>query len=149
MEMWRSYYDRKPVKMFFQLAEVLRTQYYAAKAAFIFKDGKQRSDYEKALPDLRKYFTAIHTIGNVEWWIVHRQRDKFSGEELGRACANAAPEVYRVSPAAALEHGRLRAEAMTIRDTKAKKGGVSEGDWKRIEELLQRCYQSLRAALRS
>src|SRR5574341_2179486 len=26
--MWRSYYDRKPVKLFFELAEMLRTQYH-------------------------------------------------------------------------------------------------------------------------
>ena len=89
------------------------------------------------------------TLLEVEWWIVHRQRDKFSGEELGRACANAAAEVYRVSPAAALEHGRLRAGAMTICDTKAKEGGVLEEDWQKIEVLLKRCSQSLHAALRS
>src|SRR5437879_11965233 len=61
--MWRSYYDKQQVRLFNQLAELLRTQYqmpplrsnrvayHAAKAAFIFKDGKQRADYEKALPD--------------------------------------------------------------------------------------------------
>lgn len=47
--MWRSYYSRQPVKLFFELAEVLRTQYhfpvlrsclgafYAARAAFRFQ----------------------------------------------------------------------------------------------------------------
>lgn len=171
MEMWRSYYDRKPVKMFFQLAEVLRTQYdfpflrsfvgafHAGKAAFVFKDGNQRSDYEKALPDLRTYFRAIHTIGNIdfdvekaaslelEWWIVHRQRDHYSEEDLGRACANAAAEVYRIAPDSALEHGRLRAAAMTIRDMKAHDGGVAEEDWQEIERLLKQCYLSLHASV--
>ena len=171
MEMWRSYYDRKPVKMFFQLAEVLRTQYdfpflrsfvgayHAGKAAFVFKDGSQRSDYEKALPDLRKYFRAIHTIGNIdfhvekaasrelEWWIVHRQRERYSEEDLGRACASAAAEVYRIHPDSALEHGRLRAAAMTIRDMKAQHGDVSEADWQEIERLLKQCYLSLHASV--
>ncbi|MBI5473190.1 MAG: hypothetical protein HY961_12675 [Ignavibacteriae bacterium] len=173
MEMWRSYYDKKPVKMFFQLAKVLRTQYefpvlrsfvgayHAGKAAFIFKDGRERSDYEQALPNLRKYFHAIHAIGNIdfdieqatrlelEWWIVHRQRERYPEEELGSACANAAAEVYRIEPESALEHGRLRATAMTIRDTKAKLGGVTEADWREIERLLKQCYTSLHASVAS
>src|SRR5437660_9637961 len=65
--MWRSYYEKQRVRLFNQATELLRTQYhmtpvkanlvayYAANAAFIFKEGKQRSDYEKALPDLIKF----------------------------------------------------------------------------------------------
>lgn len=53
-EMWRSYYDKERVRLFNQLAFLLRRQYHmqllrsyvvgfhAAKAAFIFKDGKNR-----------------------------------------------------------------------------------------------------------
>src|SRR5262245_10147643 len=67
-DMWRSYYDRRQVLLFFQLAKTLRTQYHVpflrsnviafrgAKAAFVFKDGKNRADYERALPDLVKYY---------------------------------------------------------------------------------------------
>src|SRR5438105_15229502 len=67
-DMWRSYYDRRQILLFFQLAKTLRTQYHVpllrsnviafrgAKAAFIFKDGKNRSDYERALPDLIRYY---------------------------------------------------------------------------------------------
>jgi hypothetical protein len=59
-EMWRSYYERKPAKLFWQLARSLRVQfdagfwqsfpiaYRAAKAAFTFKDGRSRDDYAKA-----------------------------------------------------------------------------------------------------
>ncbi|HYT48744.1 MAG TPA: hypothetical protein VEL78_00030, partial [Pyrinomonadaceae bacterium] len=62
--MWRSYYEKYQARLFNQMTELLRSQYnmpvvrsnlvayYAAHAAFVFKDGKQRSDYEKALPDL-------------------------------------------------------------------------------------------------
>lgn len=166
--MWRSYYDRKPVKLFFELAEVLRTQYkfpwlrsylgayYAAKAAFDFKDGKQRSDYEKALPALEFYFAAIHRTGDIdfdiknaaklelEWWIAHRQRERYGKEALDKACADAAAAIYLVSPDSTLEHGRLRAEAMVIRDTQAAAGGVREQDWAQIDKLLQACYRSLR-----
>src|SRR5947208_5898145 len=68
--MWRSYYEKKQVQLFNQLSELLRTQYhmplirsnqvayYAANAAFVFKEGKGRSDYEKALPDLVKFYSA-------------------------------------------------------------------------------------------
>src|SRR5205085_5930209 len=58
--MWRSYYDRRRLRLFFQLGELLRTQYrfpfwqsqrvayHAARAAFVFKDGHSRADYEHA-----------------------------------------------------------------------------------------------------
>lgn len=57
-------YSRERAKLFGQLAELLRAQYRlpfwrsnavayrAAKAAFVFKDGRGRADYERALPDL-------------------------------------------------------------------------------------------------
>jgi len=48
-----------------------------------------------------------------------------------------------------MEHGRLRAEAMIIRDTKAETGGVSEQDWARIDDLLHSSWRSLAAAVKS
>jgi hypothetical protein len=54
--MWRSYYEKRRLALFNQLAELLRTQYrmpplrsnvvayYAADAAFVFKKGQERSD---------------------------------------------------------------------------------------------------------
>jgi len=60
--MWRSYYARQQVKLYNQMTELLRTQYnlpfvrsntvayQAARAAFVFKGGHSRQDYEKALP---------------------------------------------------------------------------------------------------
>src|SRR5215210_7092169 len=56
--MWRSYYSRERVKLFSEAVELLETEFhfpfwrrrlaafYAAKAAFVFKDGKSRGDYE-------------------------------------------------------------------------------------------------------
>ena len=99
--MWRSYYSRQRVQMFSQLGETLEKQYkvrfwrrqlmafYAAKSAFVFKDGKSRTDYEKALPDLEKFYTEIRDISTtdfdlkratkleLEWWIVHRERKNY------------------------------------------------------------------------
>ena len=47
-----------------------------------------------------------------------------------------------------MEHGRLRAEAMKIRDTKAENGGVTEADWARINDLLKESWRSLAESIR-
>lgn len=171
--MWRSYYERRRVSLFMQLGELLRTQYRfpywqsnrvafsAARAAFRFKDGRSRADYERALPDLRNFYQAIRRASDVpfdtervarlelEWWIVHRERAKYKEGDLARALAEVAAEIYRVPVERMLEHGRLRAEAMTIRDTRAESGGVNEADWSRIDALLHASWQSLHRAVNS
>ena len=159
--MWRSYYEKHRLRLFNQMSELLRTQYHmpvvrsnlvayhAAKAAFVFKDGKQRSDYEQALPDLVKFYTAVRKMSDIpfdvdrasrlelEWWIIHRQRAQHAPGELAKALAELQAEIYRVPADRLMEHGRLRAKAMTIRDTKAETGGVTEADWTQINELLR------------
>ena len=171
--MWRSYYSRERARLFVQLGELLRTQYRlplvrsnvvayrAAKAAFVFKDGRGRADYEKALPDLFKFYEAIRTVGDVdfdaeraarlelEWWIVHRERKRHAPGDLERALADLAAEIYRVPAERLSEHARLRAEAMEIRDDKAEQGGVNEDDWRRIDELLHQSWRSLHRAVNS
>jgi hypothetical protein len=170
--MWRSYYDKQHFKLFNELSELLRTQYhmspirsnqvayYAANAAFTFKQGQKRADYEKALPDLKKFYAEVRKISDIpfdvdrvsqlelEWWIIHRQRGQHKPGDLDRALAELQAEIYRVPVEKVLEHGRLRAEAMTIRDTKAEAGGVSEADWARISELLSQSWRSLAVAVR-
>lgn len=166
--MWRSYYDKQQVRLFNQLTELLRTQYnmplvrsnrvayHAAKAAFIFKDGKQRSDYEKALPELIEFYTAVREVSDIpfdvnrvahlelEWWIIHRERAKHPEGDLDRALADLQAEIYHVPAESLMEHARLRAEAMRIRDSKAEVAGkVTEEDWARIGELLRRSWRSL------
>jgi hypothetical protein len=169
--MWRSYYSRERLKLFSELSELLEKQYklnfwrrqliayYAAKATFVFKDGKSRADYEKALPDLVKFYREIHDISTtdfdvekaaraeLEWWIVHRERQKYQEGDLARALADTAAAIYQIPPENFLEHGRLRAEAMRIRDTKAETGGVTEEDWQHIDELLHTSWRSLRDAV--
>ena len=169
--MWRSYYSRERFLLFRQLSELLRTQYrlpflrsnltayHAAKAAFVFKDGKSRADYEKALPSLISFYTELRKVSNIqfsveraarlelEWWIIHRERAKYQPGDLERALAELAAEVYQVPAEKMMEHARLRAEAMRIRDTKAEEGGVTEEDWRKIDELLRASWQSLYSAL--
>ena len=170
--MWRSYYEKQRVQLFNQLAELLRTQYgmstlrsnqiayYGADAAFVFKQGQQRSDYEKALPDLVKFYAAVRKLSDIpfdvdraarlelEWWIIHRQRAQHAPGDLEKALADLQAEIYQVPVDRVMEHGRLRAEAMTIRDTKAENGGVTEADWARINELLRESWRSLAKAVK-
>lgn len=170
--MWRSYYDKHEVRLFWQMAELLRKQYnmplirsnrvayYAAKAAFVFKRGKERSDYEKALPDLITFYKAVREVSDVpfdvdrvanlelEWWIIHRQRKQHAEGDLARSLAELQAEIYHVPVEKLMEHGRLRAEAMIIRDDKAEAGGVTEADWAKIEELLRGSWRSLSQAVK-
>jgi hypothetical protein len=170
--MWRSYYDKQRVKLFFELGKLLRSQYnmplvrsnrvayYAARAAFVFKRGKQRSDYEQALPDLVKFYQSIRDMSDVpfdvnrvaqvelEWWIIHRERAKHQPGDLDKALAELQSAIYGLPVERFMEHGKKRAEAMTIRDDKAESGGVSEEDWKKIDQLLHESYRSLAQAVK-
>lgn len=169
--MWRSYYSRERAKLFLELAELLRTQYdlpflrsnwvayRAAKAAFVFKDGHSRAEYERALPDLVDYYAALRRVSKepfdvdeaarleLEWWIVHRERASHAPGDLADALAVLPAAVYHVPAERLAEHARLRAEAMTIRDTEADAGGVTEEDWARIDELLHASWRSLHEAV--
>jgi hypothetical protein len=169
--MWRSYYAKERLKLFSQLTEVLQKQYklplwrrqlmayYAAKAAFVFKDGKSRQDYEQALPDLRKFYGEIRDISTtdfnveeaakteLEWWIVHRERKKYQEGALANALAEAASAIYNVPKEKFIEYGQFRADAMKIRDEKAEAGGVTEEDWQKIDELLHNSWRSLQKNL--
>lgn len=171
--MWRSYYDRRPLVMFFQLSELMRSQYgmmpvrslvtaaTAARAAFVFKDGKHRGDYERALPYLESFYESIHARSSgafdvaeaarreLEWWIVHRERARHEPGDLERALAEAAAAVYGLPPERFAEYARFRAEAMAIRDAKAEAGGVTEDDWRRIGETLERSWRALHAEVNS
>jgi hypothetical protein len=166
-DMWRSYYDREQVQLFFQLARMLRTQYRVpfarsiviafrgAKAAFIFKDGKARPDYERALPDLQSYYGSLRRMSSspfdvdeaarleLEWWIIHRDRARHTRQALDDSLAALQAEIYGMPVERFQEHARLRAEAMLLRDDKWEAGGVTESDWTRIYELLLESWRDL------
>jgi hypothetical protein len=166
-EMWRSYYDKKALKLFLQLGELLRKQFnipfwrsqviafHAARAAFVFKKGKERAAYEKALPSLKKYYTALQKISTtkfdiqeaarleLEWWIVHRQRAQQQEGNLEKALAESAAVIYQIHPEKLQTYARYRTEAMDIRDEQAQGDGVSEAEWKQIAGLLDQCWEAL------
>lgn len=107
----------------------------------------QRGEYEAALPPLREYYRLIlrstsarfrpDTAGALEldWWIIHRERDRRAPGDLEAALAKLQSEIYGVPAADFAEHGRARAQAMQLRD--------AGGDWARIEVLLTDCWTSL------
>jgi len=172
--MWRSYYDKKQMQLFNQLSELLRTQYhmplvrsnqvayYAASAAFTFKDGGTEKEYEKALPELVKFYGAIRKMSDIpfdvdrvarlelQWWIIHRERWKRPGDELPKALAELQAAIYGVPVDRLMEHGRLRAQAMAIRDAKADAGqAMTEEDWSKINDLLRQSWRSLADAVKT
>jgi len=85
----------------------------------------------------------------LDWWIIHRRRDQHAPGDLAKALAELQAEIYHVPVDRVLEHGRIRAEAMTIRDTQAEKGVVSEADWVRINELLKESWEALAKAVKA
>ena len=76
----------------------------------------------------------------LEWWIVHRERDRHPAGDLDHALAELQSAIYSRPDAAFAEHARRRAEAMLIRD--------AGGDWGRIAELLDNSWVSLHTAVR-
>jgi hypothetical protein len=170
-QMWHSYYTRKPLKLFWQLRELLQSQYkapflrstlmayYATRAAFVFKTGRSSSDYQKALPSLEKLYTCIEQMSSqpfsvqeaakleLAWWIIHRERNKYSAEELETAMARTAAAVYQIPPQYMMPHAHLRAQAMHIRDTHAASHSLTEADWQHIQQLLSQSWQSLWATV--
>jgi hypothetical protein len=167
--MWRSYYEKKKLKLFMQSATLMRNQfhfpywrshraaYYAARAAFTFKDGRNRDEYRKALPYLRKYFGLINGISTIqfnadsaattelEWWIIRRERENHPPAEWENWLASTASVIYHLPPELFEVYARLRVEAMLLRDEKG--DSITEADWQKINGILLRAWQSFADAL--
>jgi len=166
--MWRSYYDRQPVLLFGQLRGGLQQQFHApfwrsvglaiqaTRAAFVFKKGRSQADYERALPILVDYYESIQNLSEdrfnvrqlaaseLNWWIVHRQRDRYSYADLADALAQTAAVQYNQQPAVFGRYARQRAEAMRLCDEAGQQaGGATETDWQRIEQALNQAWASL------
>lgn len=170
--MWRSYYEKKPVLLFWQLATGLRQQFHApfwrsfklgfqaSKAAFDFKKGKSRAEYRTALPGLITYYESIQALTTdqfnvqklaeleLEWWIIHRQRERYSYADLANALSQTAAVQYDQPASAFVTYGQLRADAMRLRDESSRQaGGTTEADWQRIETVLNKAWRSLHQAV--
>ncbi len=171
-DMWRSYYDRRPGRLFLQLAELMRDEYHfprlrsyvaaawSARAAFEFKYGRARRDYERALPDLVAYFGMLRNVSvtpfdvqraarlELEWWVVHRSRPDRPQADLERALAEAASALYGVPARLLGDYAHERAEAMTIRDSGEANGALGEQDWQEIGRHLRLAWEALAKVVR-
>lgn len=160
-EMWRSYYEKKPVRLFFQLSQLMRTQfhapyvrshfiaYYSAKAAFVFKDGRNRIQYAGALPYLKTYFSQLNDLSKVpfnffklaeeelEWWIVRREGDKYTPSDWEGILAREGEIMYSIPKEKFMDYARDRVAAMVLRDQKGQ--SITEQDWMAITQL---CIQA-------
>ncbi|GAB4041669.1 hypothetical protein [Spirosoma jeollabukense] len=171
--MWRSYYDKKPALLFWQLANGLRQQFHApfwrsfalgfqaTKAAFVFKKGTSQPDYQKTLPDLITYYKDIQKLSTdsfnvakvakleLDWWIVHRQRERYSYNDLANALVQTSAALYDQPAAPFVTYGRLRANAMRLCDeVRRHPGGATEADWQRINRELEQAWGSLHEVVR-
>ena len=165
--MWRSYYENKKLKLFFQSASLMRNQFHfpllrshlvavhVARAAFVFKEGKSRVDYNKALPPLQDYFGAINNISTtkfnidsaarteLEWWIIRRDKTISPAEWEGWLAATASVMYHRPT-GSFKEYARLRVKAMVLRDQKGM--DITESDWNTIEAILTDAWRSFAVA---
>jgi hypothetical protein len=170
--MWRAYYDKKQSPLFRDMAELLRTQYHlpflrsysvayhAARGAFVFKNGQSRAEYQRALPYLERYYRAIRKVSDtpfdpervarleLEWWIVHRERQEQAPNALEESLAALQAALYQLPETRFADHARLRAEAMTLRDERAAAGGVSDAEWSRIDGMLRESWSALSREVR-
>ncbi len=165
--MWRSYYNHHRVLLFRQVSGLLREQYgmswfrsqmtayHAARAAVVFQRGHGRSEYERALPDLVSYYAGIRAESNagfdvqeaalreLEWWIIHRERNRYGADALVRSLADLQSCLYQMPADKFQEHAKARAGAMILRDDRAAQGAVTAADWTRIGQLLDQSWVSL------
>lgn len=167
-EMWRSYYDKNPALLFWQLAGGLRQQFHApfwrsfglafqaTRAAFVFKQGQSTADYQRAMPVLVDYYRAIQELSSVpfntrrvaalelNWWIIHRQRDRYTYADLADALARTSAALYSQPVASFATYARLRADAMKSCDEAGQlPNGATEADWNRIQTALTRAWSTL------
>jgi hypothetical protein len=169
-DMWRSYYEKKKIKLFWQMSKLVREQFHApfwrsfpmayraAKAAFVFKEGQNRTDYAKAFPFLENYYTDINALSDkpfdteamtqqeLEWWIIRREKEHTTAD-WERILAETASIIYHEPPEKFNDYARLRVEAMFYRDQKGAQ--ITEDDWLKINDLCVHSWQSVQTALRN
>jgi hypothetical protein len=165
--MWKSYYAHERLPLFSQLATLLRRQYglpilrsyvvayHAARGAVVFQRGHSHADYEQALPEIVAFYSGIRRVSSedfdvkqaarreLDWWIVHREREAHPPLALDRSLAALQAELYHLPEDQLAEHARFRAEATRLCDTIVAKGDSTAQQWTEIERLLHASWGSL------
>ncbi len=163
-EMWKSYYEKKKLGLFLLSAELMRKQfhvsfwrsqamaYYAARAAFVFKDGRNTDDYNKALPYLIKYYSRINDISRdpfdvnkaaeleLKWWVIRRYRNEHPPSEWEKCLMQNAETVYHVPAENFSDYAHQRVNAMLLRDSK--ENAITKEDWEQIRMTLDEAWKS-------
>ena len=165
--MWKSYYAHERLPLFSQLATLLRRQYglpllrsyvvayHAARGAVVFQRGHAHADYEMALPEIVAFYSGIRRVSSedfdvqraarreLDWWIIHRERESHPTGDLDRSLAALQAELYHLPEDQLTEHARLRAEATRLCDSIVAKGNSTAQQWTEIERLLRASWRSL------
>ena len=118
--MWKSYYAHERLPLFSQLATLLRRQYglpilrsyvvayHAARGAVVFQRGQAHADYERALPEIIAFYSGIRRVSSedfdvqqaarreLDWWIIHRERESHPTGDLDRSLAALQAELYHL-----------------------------------------------------
>lgn len=165
--MWRHYYDRQYVRLFWDLyrssraefrfspLDSFRIAFAAAHAARLFQPTGSRAEAGIALPPLEVYFTLLRKGARtnfdpekaaeleLEWW--QARREKAAPNDYGKTIAATASLLYGAENQAVTESGLLRAEAMAYRD--ARNGKMTAGDWRTVSGQLTAAYGKLKEGI--
>jgi hypothetical protein len=164
VEMWQAYYDKRNVRLFLLLTELLREQrrypwakaategFYLARPAARF--ARMTGGHEVVLSDLEHayamakdwtgatYDPSAVARAELAWWIARRDPAARSPENVGRLISVLYSQMYAVPVERVATAGRLRAEAAALRDRDAR-----QPDWTTISNLLHQSYRELHAAV--
>jgi hypothetical protein len=167
--MWRHYYEKRYIRLFFDLYETARREQgfsppdsvrvavRAAHAAKAFQPSTSRTEAEAAIPDLTAYFRMLARAapGPVEvekaartelaWW--RARREGAAPEQYGAVIAQVSTLLYGVDNADIRRAGVIRAQAMEYRDAHA--ADMTEADWSEIGKELEAAYRLLKKAVSS
>ncbi len=163
--MWQAYYSADPFRLHRELTSLLEAQFALkpadaqgiaqslAMAAFKFETS--REGYEaNVLPDLERAFAELRRVtgrkfdarqvarAELAWWVARRTPGQDSAQQVGQGIGTVYAMLYGREKPEFIEAGVLRAEAGRLRD----QGGVN-CDWRQVEALLERSYQTLARAI--
>jgi hypothetical protein len=170
-DMWRAYYSHRFFRLFLLLLQLMRTQfqfgfisalraaYYAGIAATGYRIRKGHENFSGVQRNLEKFYSLISDNSmepfdyrkaaeiELEWWNIHRYAERYE-KALEVSLAEGMAIIYNGKPKDFLEYGRLRAQAMLLRD---EMGDVqrTEPDWKKIESLLLDSWKSMHEAVQA
>jgi len=167
--MWRHYYEKRYLPLFYQLYETARREQgfspldsvrisiAAARAAKAFQPTTSRSQAEAAIPDLIDYFRILASAAPVAvdvedaartelaWW--QARREAVPAVQYGAIITRVSTLLYGIDNADIRRAALVRAQAMDYRDAHA--ADLTEADWSAIEDQLRVAYGLLKNTISS